>query len=112
MNKYEMFIYKFLYFDELVRSNKGLDDIAFQEVCESLKELGPLFRKNNSVPLDVANIFIDMYSSIESSADRHPPEMREKIRKVMRFSGPRMIIYAPKTALWHMLCTIKERILK
>ncbi len=40
------------------------------------------------------------------------PEMREKIRKVMRFSGPRMIIYAPKTALWHMLCTIKERILK
>lgn len=79
MNKYEMFIYKFLYFDELVRSNKGLDDIAFQEVCESLKELGPLFRKNNSVPLDVANIFIDMYSSIESSADRHPPEMREKI---------------------------------
>lgn len=40
------------------------------------------------------------------------PKMREKIRKVMRFSGPRMIIYAPKTALWHMLCTIKERILK
>lgn len=40
------------------------------------------------------------------------PEMRERIRKVMRFSGPRMIIYAPKTALWHMLCTIKERILK
>lgn len=79
MNKYEMFIFKFLYFDDLVRSNKGFDDIAFQEVCESLKELGPLFRESNSVPLDVANIFIDMYSSIESSADRHSPEMREKI---------------------------------
>lgn len=42
----------------------------------------------------------------------YKPEMRERIRKVMRYSGPRMIIYDPKTALWHMLCTIKERILK
>ena len=42
----------------------------------------------------------------------YKPEMRERIRQVMRYSGPRMIIYDPKTALWHMLCTIKERILK
>lgn len=30
------------------------------------------------------------------------PEMREKIRKVMRFSGPRMIIYHPLAAIKHM----------
>lgn len=42
----------------------------------------------------------------------YKPEMRERIRQVMRYSGPRMLIYDSKTALWHMLCTIKERILK
>lgn len=38
-------------------------------------------------------------------------EMRERIRQVMRYAGPRMIIYYPKTAFWHMLCSIKEIIL-
>ena len=30
-------------------------------------------------------------------------DMREKIRKVMRFAGPRMIIHAPIAALRHLL---------
>ncbi len=38
-------------------------------------------------------------------------EMRERIRQVMRYAGPRMIIYDSKTAFWHMLCSIKEIIL-
>lgn len=42
----------------------------------------------------------------------YKPEMRERIRQVMRYSGPRMLIYDSKTALWHILCTIKERIVK
>ncbi len=31
------------------------------------------------------------------------PEMREKIREVMRFSGPRMILYHPLEALRYMI---------
>lgn len=31
------------------------------------------------------------------------PEMRTKIRKVMRFSGPRMLLYAPLEVLRHWL---------
>lgn len=38
-------------------------------------------------------------------------EMRERIRQVMHYAGPRMIIYDSKTAFWHMLCSIKEIIL-
>ena len=34
------------------------------------------------------------------------PEMREQIRKVMRWSGPRMILYHPITAIKHL---IRER---
>lgn len=33
----------------------------------------------------------------------YKPAMREKIRQVMRFSGPRMILYAPLAAIRHFL---------
>ncbi len=37
------------------------------------------------------------------------PEMREKIREVMRFSGPRMIFHHPVMAVRHVIETKKER---
>ena len=39
----------------------------------------------------------------------YKPEMREKIRKVMRFSGPRMIFYHPITAIRHIISTKVEK---
>lgn len=36
-------------------------------------------------------------------------DMREKIREVMRFSGPRMIFYHPVTAIKHLIETKKEK---
>ena len=39
----------------------------------------------------------------------YKPEMREKIRVVMRFSGPRMIFHHPVTAVRHVLETKKEK---
>lgn len=39
----------------------------------------------------------------------YKPEMREKIRQVMRFSGPRMILYHPVLAIWHVACSIREK---
>ena len=39
----------------------------------------------------------------------YKPEMREKIRAVMRFSGPRMIFRRPVTALRHVLEVKKEK---
>ncbi|MCM1466759.1 MAG: nitrous oxide-stimulated promoter family protein [Alistipes sp.] len=40
----------------------------------------------------------------------YKPEMREKIRAVMRFSGPRMIFYHPVAAVRHVVETKKEKI--
>jgi len=37
------------------------------------------------------------------------PAMREKIRAVMRFSGPRMLTRHPVWAIRHMLETMRER---
>ena len=39
----------------------------------------------------------------------YKPEMREKIRAVMRFSGPRMIFYHPAAAIRHVVETKKEK---
>ena len=36
-------------------------------------------------------------------------EMREKIRAVMRFSGPRMLLYHPILAIWHLICSMREK---
>ena len=33
----------------------------------------------------------------------YKPDMREKIRRVMRFAGPRMILYHPMAAIKHLL---------
>ncbi len=33
----------------------------------------------------------------------YKPELREKMKAVMRFSGPRMLLYAPLQALRHLL---------
>lgn len=37
------------------------------------------------------------------------PEMREKIRRVMRFSGPRMLFHHPVAALRHVMATRREK---
>lgn len=39
----------------------------------------------------------------------YKPEMRERIRKVMRFSGPRMIFHHPTAAIRHVIETKKEK---
>lgn len=39
----------------------------------------------------------------------YKPEMREKIRQVMRFSGPRMMIYCPKMCIKHKLEEMKKK---
>lgn len=39
----------------------------------------------------------------------YKPQMREEIRKVMRFSGPRMMFHHPVLALRHVIETKKEQ---
>lgn len=39
----------------------------------------------------------------------YKPDMRERIREVMRFSGPRMIWYHPGMTLWHLISSKCEK---
>lgn len=40
----------------------------------------------------------------------YKPSMKEKIQAVMRFSGPRMMIYNPRLAFLHINETIKHKL--
>ncbi len=39
----------------------------------------------------------------------YKPEMREKIKKVMRYSGPRMVFHHPLMSIHHIVASQKER---
>lgn len=39
----------------------------------------------------------------------YKPERREEIRKIMRYSGPRMLYVHPGMAIWHLVCSTKEK---
>ncbi len=39
----------------------------------------------------------------------YKPEMRDRIRIVMRYSGPRMIFYHPGMAMWHVITSRIEK---
>ena len=39
----------------------------------------------------------------------YAPAFRERIRAVMRYAGPRMLIHAPLDALWHLLRRLRQR---
>lgn len=39
----------------------------------------------------------------------YKPEMREKIRQVMKFSGPRMLLYHPVMAIRHLIESKREQ---
>lgn len=39
----------------------------------------------------------------------YSPEMRNRIREVMRYSGPRMIFHQPVTAVRHLFISITEK---
>ena len=40
----------------------------------------------------------------------YKPEMRDRIRQVMRFSGPRMLFYRPVMALRHLISLKREAV--
>ena len=45
----------------------------------------------------------------ECSIHCYRPDMREKIRSVMRYAGPRMIVQRPLLALGHLIDRLRER---
>ena len=81
-------------------------------------------KKHSSKAL--CNECIDLYKYAQQRIDKCPfmeektfcsnckvhcykPQYREKIREVMRFSGPRMLFYHPIMAIKHLILTMREK---
>jgi hypothetical protein len=69
------------------------------ELCESCDRLHIYALKR----LDHCQFGIDKPICAKCPVHCYKPEMREKIREIMRFSGPRMIVYHPLMALMHSI---------
>lgn len=72
------------------------------EECNRLKEYAGL--RSDKCPFMETKTFCS-----NCKVHCYKPEMREKIREVMRFSGPRMVLYHPVLAIRHVIESKKER---
>lgn len=75
------------------------------ELCEDCKKLDEYAReRSDKCPFMETKTFCS-----NCKVHCYKPEMREKIRMVMRFSGPRMLLHHPLIALKHVIETKKEK---
>ncbi len=72
------------------------------EECESLKQYA--WERSDRCPFMETKTFCS-----NCKVHCYKPEMRERIRQVMRFSGPRMIFYHPVIAIRHIVENKKEK---
>jgi len=74
------------------------------EMCEECNELLNYAHKR----IDLCQYSVDKPVCNKCPIHCYKKDMREKIRQVMRFSGPRMIRYHPFLAIMHILDKFKE----
>ncbi len=92
--------------EEMIRlyckNNHGLKNGEMCDECKELAEYAKL--RSEKCPFMKEKTFC-----ANCKVHCYKPEMREKIRKVMRYSGPRMIFYHPILAMWHLISSKKEK---
>lgn len=75
------------------------------ELCDACRELSDYAReRSEKCPFMEHKTFC-----ANCKVHCYRQEMRERIRLVMRFSGPRMLFYHPLLAVWHVICSAKEK---
>ena len=70
--------------------------------CQALKEYAE--KRSDKCPFMESKTFCS-----NCKVHCYKKDMREKIRQVMRFSGPRMIMYHPIMAISHLIESKKEK---
>ena len=84
------------------RKNHGTSKGTLCDECRELAEYA--FQRSDQCPFMEQKTFCS-----NCKAHCYKPEMRERIRKVMRFSGPRMIFHHPVMAIRHVIESKKEK---
>ncbi len=82
------------------RKNHGCKDLC--KSCRELVDYGNM--KTDNCPFKEEKTFCS-----NCKVHCYKEDMREKIRMVMKFSGPRMILYHPTLGVKHIIATKKEQ---
>ncbi len=92
--------------DEMIRLYCRKNHGQTKELCRECAELAEYAkRRSDRCPFMEEKTFCS-----NCKVHCYKPEMREKIRKVMHFSGPRMIFYHPIMAASHVIESKREKI--
>lgn len=84
------------------RGNHGSKGGALCDECRELTEYANL--RVDKCPFMETKTFCS-----NCKVHCYKPEMQEKIRKVMRYSGPRIMLYHPVMAISHVIESKKEK---
>lgn len=91
--------------DLYCRKNHFNYDHKYHKMCPECRELADYARmRSEKCPFMENKTFC-----ANCKVHCYKPEMRERIRVVMRFSGPRMLLYHPILAIWHLISSMKEK---
>ena len=89
------------------RSNhkEARQELGRKELCPECRELENYARtRSDKCPFMETKTFCS-----NCKVHCYKPEMREKIRQVMRFSGPRMLLHDPVNAIRHVVLSRREK---
>ncbi len=89
---------------EMIRLYCRKKHTGTKELCPECKALAEYAAERSRHCPNMAN------KTFCSSCTTHcyKSDMREKIRSVMRFSGPRIILHHPILAVWHLICSKRK----
>lgn len=86
---------------KLLRKSSGLKKTDFCPECAELEEYARM--RSDKCPFMETKTFCS-----NCKVHCYKPDMRERIRIVMRFSGPRMLFVHPAAAIRHVIESRKE----
>lgn len=84
------------------KKKHGSQNGALCKECQTLKEYA--WQRSEKCPFMETKTFCS-----NCKVHCYKPAMREQIREVMRFSGPRMMLYHPVLAVRHVIESRKEK---
>lgn len=75
----KIFIEKWLEFDLQLREKRGFNDAMHQDLMGLLKQIKERLNNQNTIPKNLAEIFLDMWGAMTSSADLYDSDDRDEI---------------------------------
>jgi hypothetical protein len=75
----ETFIEKWLDFDLQLREKRGINEALHEELIELLKRIQLNLEGKDTIPKNLADVFLDMWGAMTSSGEMYDEDVRSEI---------------------------------